>query len=117
MLRLLEPTDLVVLDPYIENFPKDDSKALENRTLWEFDHLRRATIKLFWFPGDALGMISLYELGAWSMTLSPLLVGVDREYRKCSEILAQLRLSRPDVTVVHHLKDLVQQVIAFEKPS
>ncbi len=111
MVDLLRDTDLAVLDPFVADFPKNDPATLQQRTRWEFDHLRRATVRAFWFPADAAGMISLYELGVCSVLESPLVVGIDPGYPKSGEIRAQMRFIRPKVRVVDDLEDLVQQIV------
>ena len=88
----------------------DDPSAAEVQIRWEFDHLRRASARLFWFPSATLCPIALFELGAWSMGREPLFVGVDPLYARRADVETQLRLARPDVQVVYSTRDLAAQV-------
>src|SRR5688500_9708440 len=86
MVELLSGSELVVLNPRRAAFPMDDPSAAREQIDWEFHHLRRATIKLFWFPPQTLCPITLFELGAWSATASPLLVGAHPDYRRRADV-------------------------------
>ena len=108
----LRDTDLVVLNPHRARFPTGDPAAAEGQIRWEFRHLRRATARLFWFPSPTLCPIALFELGAWSRGDEPLFVGVDPAYARRTDVEVQMKLARPDVTVVYSLRDLTKQVIA-----
>ena len=110
MVELLSDTDMVVLNPRRERFPMDDPDAARGQIAWEFEHLRRATLRLFWFPPQTLCPITLFELGAWSGPEMPLLVGVAPEYRRRQDVEIQLSLARPDVRVACSLEDLAAQV-------
>ena len=55
-------------------------------------------------------MIVLYELGAWSMTMKPIFVGVDPEYIRRADVEVQTGLARPEVLVVHSLEALAGQI-------
>src|ERR1700744_4033888 len=80
MRARLEDSALVLLNPRRARFPIDDPSVAEAQIAWEHRHLRRASAILFWFPAEALQPIALYELGAWSMTTKPLVVGVHPGY-------------------------------------
>lgn len=101
-----------VLNPRRANFPSDDPSAAEAQIGWEHRHMRLASAILFWFPPETLCPITLYELGAWSMTGKPLLVGVHPDYRRKQDVEIQTRLARPDVAIVYTLDDLLRQVRA-----
>ena len=113
MVELLAPLDLVVINPRRKNFPIDDPAAAEGQIRWEFRHLRRATARLFWFPGATLCPITLYELGTWSAGNAPLFVGVDPAYARRRDVDFQTKLIRPDVRVVYSLQELARQVEQF----
>jgi len=110
MVELLDDTDLVVLNPRRDSFPGDNPGAMRDQIVWEFEHMRRATVRLFWFPSQTLCPITLFELGAWSRLGEPLLVGTDPEYRRRSDVEIQLALARPDVRIVHSLEELAEQL-------
>ncbi len=110
MAELLAHTDLTVFNPRRANFPITDVRAAPAQIAWEHRYLGRATIKLFWFPPTSLCPITLFELGAWSMTNAPLAVGVHPDYRRRLDVFIQLELARLDVLVVDRLVDLAEQV-------
>jgi hypothetical protein len=114
MVELLADADLTVLNPRRAAFPMNDPAAAREQIEWEFRYLRRATIKLFWFPPQTLCPITLFELGAWSMTEAPLTVGAHPDYRRREDVRIQLELARPDVTVVDRLEDLAEQVLHLQ---
>jgi hypothetical protein len=110
MVELLAETDLVVLNPRRANFPIDNPSAAREQIEWEFRHLERASIKLFWFPPQTLCPITLFELGAWSRSDAPLVVGAHHEYKRRDDILTQMELARPEIKVVDCLDALADQI-------
>jgi hypothetical protein len=110
MVELLETTDLVLINPRRKDFPIHDPSAAREQIEWEFRHLRRATIKLFWFPPQTLCPITLFELGSWSATEAPLVVGAHPDYQRREDVLIQMEYARPEVQVVDRLEDLADQV-------
>jgi hypothetical protein len=76
---------LTILNPRRANFPINDPDAAVEQIEWEHRHLRRATAVLFWSPPETLCPITLYELGAWSMTSKPLFVGAHPKYQRRAE--------------------------------
>jgi hypothetical protein len=117
MGELLVDSDLVVLNPRRAVFPMDDPSAAREQIAWEFRHLRRATIKLFWFPPQTLCPITLFELGAWSRSDAPLVVGAHPDYGRREDVRIQMQLARPDVTVVDRVEDLAEQVLRLRPPA
>lgn len=113
MRELLGGTDLVLLNPRRENFPIGDPGAAEEQITWEFQHLRKASAILFWFPCETICPIVLYELGAWSMTSKPIFVGTHPEYQRRQDVEIQTGLARPGVRIVHSLPELAQQVADY----
>lgn len=113
MVSLLAHTDLVLLNPRRENFPIHDPGAAEEQITWEFEHLRKASAILFYFPSETLCPIVLFELGAHSMTSKPIFVGVHPDYQRRQDVEIQTRLVRPDVKIVYSLPGLAQQVAEF----
>jgi hypothetical protein len=113
LVQLLSGSSLVLFNPRRRDFPIDDPRAAEEQIKWEFRYLRRATARLFWFPPQTLCPITLYELGAWSMTSDSLFVGVDPRYQRKRDVEIQTRLARPNVTIVFALEDLAAQVLRW----
>jgi hypothetical protein len=109
----LAHTDLAILNPRRAAFPINDPSAAESQIEWEFRHLRKATALLFWFPCESLCPITLYELGAWSMTAKPLFVGTHPDYPRRRDVVVQTRLVRPEVPVADSLGELAATVIAW----
>jgi hypothetical protein len=106
MTERLSDTDLVVLNPRRNDFPKEDPYATTHQIKWEYDHLRKADMILFWFPSEAPCMTSLFELGTWSCSDKLLFVGIESGYVKRGGMIKQLALVRPDMPVVNNLEDL-----------
>jgi hypothetical protein len=110
IVRLLGDAPLVVLNPRRRNFPMDDPTAARSQIEWEFRHLRRATVALFWFPCETLCPIALYELGGRATTTQPFFVGTHPDYQRKLDVTIQLKLARPEVRVVHSLREMAEQV-------
>ena len=66
---------------------------------WEFDHLALADVILFWFSVETIQPIVLYELGRWAASDKPLAVGADPGYERRFDVVQQLGLARPGLTV------------------
>ena len=101
---------LAILNPRRTNFPIHDPSAAATQIEWEHRHLRKAAALLFWFPSETLCPITLYELGACSMSTKPLFVGTHPEYQRRQDVVIQTRLARPEVEVVDSLDHLSRQV-------
>ena len=104
-------SNLTLFNPLRPNFPIDDPSASVFQIQWEHEYLRKATAILFWFPAETLCPITLYELGAWSMTTKPLFVGVHPDYARIADVELQTRLVRPDVEIVYSVQALVAQLL------
>lgn len=117
LTKMLQDTDLVVVNPRRIDFPMDDPDAAAQQIEWEYRHQRKASAILFWFPPQTLCPITLYELGAWSMTNKPLFVGVHPDYKRRRDVEIQTGLARPEVEVMYSLADLVAQVMDWIKGS
>lgn len=101
LIQKLDHLRVIVLNPRRADFPINDPSAAQAQIEWEFKMLREADGISFWFAPETLQPIGLYELGAWSMTKKPLLVGVDPNYARKQDVEIQTRLARlGDVAVV-----------------
>jgi hypothetical protein len=109
MSKMLKDENFVLLNPRRKEFMggKDTEKE---QISWEFEHLRKASAILFWFPDETSCPITLYELGAWSMTNKTIFVGVNPNYKRKSDVEIQTKLARSDIKIVYSLEDLSQQV-------
>lgn len=110
LVQLLDDTELILLNPRRAHFPMDDPTAAIQQIAWEHRHLRLADAISFWFCAETIQPITLYELGAWSMTDKPLFVGVHPEYARRQDVVIQTQLVRPDVKIVYSLPDLATQI-------
>ena len=111
MMELLKPSPWIILNPRRANFPIDNPDASQQQIAWEYRHLRLASAILFWFPQETLCPITLYELGAWSMTDKPLFVGVHPNYPRRQDVEIQTGLVRPEIEIVYSLEELAEQIL------
>jgi hypothetical protein len=107
---MLAGTPWVLINPRRTDIDMNDTAVAMAQIDWEHRHLHVADAILFWFCQETLQPITLYELGAWSMTTKPLFVGAHPAYPRRIDILVQTHLSRPDVQVVDSLEALAAQV-------
>jgi len=95
----LRPVWPTVYNPRRANFPIGDEAAGAEQIRWEFDHLALADVVLFWFSFETIQPIVLYELGRWAASAKPLAVGADPRYERRFDVVQQLGLARPGLTV------------------
>ncbi len=107
-------TNFAILNPRRANFPIDSPDAAELQIRWEFEHLRKADIISFWFCKETIQPIVLYELGAWSMTKKPIVVGVEPGYEREQDVRIQTNLIRPDVRILNTLEALANELRLYE---
>nr|BFE67883.1 hypothetical protein GCM10020092_011840 [Actinoplanes digitatis] len=88
------------LQPAAREFPYggDDAEGVR-QIRWEFDQLAAAAAILFWFSSETTQPIALYELGRWAASDKPLVVGADPGYERRFDVVQQLGLARPGLTV------------------
>ena len=113
IVNLLKNSDTAIFNPRRKNFPIDNPDASKEQIKWEFEHLRKANLILFWFPKESICPIALYELGAWCMTDTPLFIGVEKQYERRIDIEEQTALVRPGIKIVYSLNDLASQVMDY----
>jgi Nucleoside 2-deoxyribosyltransferase like len=99
MLR--DVPELAVLNPRRTPFPVDDPDAAVEQIGWEFRHLHRADVVLFWFAGAPSDQpIVWYELGVHAATgRVPVAVGADPVYHRRRDVALQLALAQPGLPV------------------
>ena len=107
---------ITVFNPRRDMFP-DDPAAEEEQIRWEFERLRSATLVAFWFPKETLNPITLFEFGADMERTKPFIVGVDPEYARISDLEIQMKLRRPDVSMIRSLGELTDAIKAFFKAA
>lgn len=111
IIKEFKDLDMIVYNPRGANFPINDPNAAYEQIKWEYDMLRKASMILFWFCKETMGPIVLYELGAWSMTNKPIVIGMDPGYSRRQDVEIQTMLVRPEIKIVYTLKTLADQVI------
>jgi hypothetical protein len=88
---------LTIYNPRRVDYGKE--KEME-QICWEFKQLEKADIIAFWFAKETACPISLYELGKWgNSSTKPIVIGVDPEYTRKSDVIIQTSLARPDVDI------------------
>jgi hypothetical protein len=105
----LKDFDVVIFNPRRDKNP-EDIEDIREQIAWEFEMLRNADVISFWFGNETIAPITLFELGSWSMTQKPLVVGVDPEYPRKFDVEVQLKLVRPEVKIVYSLDALSNEI-------
>jgi Nucleoside 2-deoxyribosyltransferase like len=110
--RLLAGTDLILFNPRRDGWNMEDSAEESKKQIrWEHTHLKQSDYILFWFPQETLCPITLLELGKYMMTDKALVVGTHPNYGRRLDVIEQLQLERPDVTVWSDLKEMIEAFI------
>lgn len=110
VVNFLTPYDIAVFNPRRKRFPMDKPEEAEAQIVWEFEHLNKADIILFWFCKDTLCPIVLYELGAHIKDNKPICVGVEPGYQRERDVKIQAKLARPDMQIVDSIDELCLNV-------
>ena len=119
-VEALRASDLTLLNPRREHYSALEPDALREQIRWEHDNLRAASAIAFWFPAEALCLITLYELGSWAHWRDengqpkPIFVAAHPDYARRDDVRIQLELERPDVRVSDSLADLIAQVLGWQ---
>jgi hypothetical protein len=108
MRETLSDTDWVLLNPRRAEFDATDPNFDTVQIPWEHDHLGRATALMFWFPPETLCPITLYELGKYTPTCKPIILGIHPDYKRKRDVEMQTRLERPLIKIHYDLKDVAQ---------
>ena len=96
------------------NFREEDA---DEQVEWEYRALRRSGAILFWFPPETLCPITLYELGVWgNQHTVPIFVGTDPGYLRRYDVVKQLSLAQPNITVHNRLEDVTGAFEAYRAP-
>lgn len=106
--------NIVVLNPRRANFPMDDPTASSAQIHWEFRHLHKASVVLFWFPKSPSPQpIAQYELGRYGALGMKLAVGCDSEYSRATDVYEQTRLARPELPIYNNIYSTCQEAISL----
>ncbi len=109
--RLLQKTDIVVINPRRKNFPMDDPLEAGRQIEWEFEHLRKANMLMFWFAPETLCPITLFEYGKWLVQNKPLFVGCDPHYKRANDVKIQTALERPFQKVFDSVDEVIGSIL------
>ena len=113
VVRLLRNTDLVVINPRRKNWPMGDPDATNKQIEWEYDHLQRANMIMFWFAPETLCPITLFEYGKWIVRNKPLFVGCGPQYKRLQDVQVQTALERPFQKVFTDIESVVGSIILY----
>ena len=106
LIEKIKDLDVILYNPRRKNFPIKDPSATQEQVKWEFDSFRKSSMISFWFCKETMCPIVLYELGAWSMTPIPIVIGIEPGYERKQDVEIQTKLVRPDIKVVNSLEAL-----------
>ncbi|MGX1760485.1 nucleoside 2-deoxyribosyltransferase domain-containing protein [Streptomyces lydicus] len=107
----LDDLDVTVFNPRRNHFPVHDPNAEAAQVAWEYRHLRRADLVMFWFPDSPTSHqpIALYELGmAAASQATDLIVGADLGYVRRTNVVAQLEHACPGLHVHATFADTIE---------
>ena len=111
LVKLLENSDLVILNPRRENFPIHDPKAAQEQITWEYEHFKKVDMISFWFSRGSLNPIVLFELGKWLVQKEKkIFIGIDPEYKRRQDVEIQTWLERGDFVFAYSLGGLAIQI-------
>lgn len=106
LIELIKDLDIVVYNPRRKFFDvKDDSKD-KQQIEWEYKMLHKSKIISFWFSSETLAPITLFELGFWSGTDKPLVIGTHSDYKRRNDVVIQMSLIRPGAIIFNNLHDV-----------
>lgn len=105
----------ILVNPRRNNFDVSNLNMSIEQIDWEYSHLRKCDILLFWFPKETLCPISLLELGAAMEREVTLIVGCHPEYQRRFDVEYQLKISRPTIKMAQSLSQLVTQLLGSQK--
>ena len=110
VVEKIKDLDIVIYNPRRANFDVSDTNASKIQIEWEHNMLRKADVISFWFCKETIQPITLYELGAHTITSKPLIIGMDNDYERRKDVEIQTKLERPDTEFVYSLKDLSNRI-------
>lgn len=111
VIALLEDHDGVMLNPRRSGEFTED--IADEQIRWEYHALRSADTVFFWFPKETLCPITLFELGVFSQRpLTRLIVGTHTDYARRLDVVTQMELARPEVTVHTSIEQMVADYLS-----
>jgi nucleoside 2-deoxyribosyltransferase-like protein len=103
----------VLFNPRRSAFDISNESVSTEQITWEFDHLNRVDIVVFWFPHETLCPITLYELGyqlgqCSQSSIRNLVIGTDEQYARAFDVSTQIHLTNSRLPICHSLDKLVE---------
>lgn len=101
-----------VLDPRRKPWPKEGDML--EQVQWEYEHLRKATAVLFWFPSSSICPIALLELGAmWERKPWGISVGCEPGYPRAADIFAQAKAFEYKGRIYKDIQELAKAAVRY----
>ena len=107
--------DLWLLNPRRSDWPTKISSLAQRdedtkQITWEHEAISLATAHLFWFCKETVQPIALYELGKVQALGRGLFVGAHPEYSRTHDVMTQMSLVRPGLSVHKNIDALLWDV-------
>lgn len=103
--------DYIIYNPRRSDFDISDPDQSKIQIEWEHEHLEDASIIVFWFPKETLCPITLFELGKYCRDSSKhLIIGCHPEYKRRLDVVEQMKMVRPGVSVHDNLNSMVTEL-------
>lgn len=116
---LLFRQDVVLFNPRRADFDVTRGDSAQQQIDWEFRHLHRADLTMFWFPACdpkvTVQPIAMYELGAALGERRRIVVGADAQYPRRLDVVLQLRHVRPELVVGYSLEETLAAALAYSR--
>lgn len=116
---LLFRQDVVLFNPRRADFDVTGGDSAQQQIDWEFRHLHRADLTMFWFPACdpkvTVQPIAMYELGAALGERRRIVVGADAQYPRRLDVVLQLRHVRPELVVGYSLEETLAAALAYSR--
>jgi len=90
--------------------PKKDCSDKEEQLIWEFDKLEQSNVILFWISDNSDNALTLYNMGFWLASDTPIIIGIDPKYKMCKPLQMSLRLHKPGMIVYDNLSDMIEMI-------
>lgn len=112
-------TDLLnVFNPRRANFDASQKDVEHEQITWEYHCIHKCERILFWFAGETLAPITLFELGSAFNTHqhSNIFIGTDPKYKRRSDVRIQTFLRNGPMSrrIADSIEELAEQVIEDE---
>jgi hypothetical protein len=104
--------NVIIFNPRRQFFPIEIKEETERQITWEYNRLKESDIIAFWFARGSLNPIVLFEYGKFITNYNKKIVlGVDAEYERKSDVEIQTKLARPDIVISYNLKDFYYELL------